>query len=147
MINSLIESISISLNGEVGDGYNIDREEVRQGLEEPCFFILCISPASRQIVGRRYLRENQFCIQYFPEERKGREACYEAADRLFLCLEWLSVDGDLVRGTKMRHEIVDGILHFFVNYDMFVYKGAQDGPVMETVSSHTWEKGRWSDDR
>ena len=47
----------------------------------------------------------------------------------------------------MRHEIVDGILHFFVNYDMFVYKEAQDGPVMETVSSHTWEKGRWSDDR
>ena len=34
MINSIIESISISLNAEFGDGYTIYTESVEQGLDE-----------------------------------------------------------------------------------------------------------------
>ena len=46
-----------------------------------------------------------------------------------------------VMGTKMKYEVVDGILHFFVNYDMFVYRTAETVPVMEEVSSETSVKG------
>lgn len=38
MINSIIESISISLNAEFGDEYTTYTESVEQGLNEPCFF-------------------------------------------------------------------------------------------------------------
>jgi hypothetical protein len=34
-------------------------------------------------------------------------------------LEFIEVDGDLVRGTEMSNEMDNGILHFFVNYDFF----------------------------
>ena len=44
-------------------------------------------------------------------------------------------------GTKMKYELIDGILHFFVNYDMFVYKLEESIPVMEEVSSKTLMKG------
>ena len=47
MINSIIESISISLNAEFGDEYTTYTESVEQGLNEPCFFVFCINPTNR----------------------------------------------------------------------------------------------------
>lgn len=142
MINSIIESISITLNAEFGDRCKTHREAKRQGLIEPCFFIQCLNPTENLFFWKRYFRQNQFCIQYFPEDKiHGNQECYAVAERLFSCLEYLDVVGDLVIGTKMKYEVVDGILHFFVNYDLFVYKVAESVPVMEEVSSETHVKG------
>ena len=142
MINSIIESISITLNAEFSDKYKIHREEKRQGLKEPCFFIQCLNPTEELFFWKRYFRKNQFCIQYFPENKlHGKEECYAVGERLFSCLEYLDVGGDLVMGTKRKYEVVDGILHFFVNYDLFVYKVAEPVPFMEEVSSETHVKG------
>lgn len=44
-------------------------------------------------------------------------------------------------GTKMRYEVSDGVLRFFVNYDMFVYREAESVPWMEEISSSTSVKG------
>ena len=141
MINSIIAGISIALNQEFGDGCKNYTEEVKQGLEEPCFFISCIHPTHKLLRGRRYLQENMFCIQYFPQDkRQANEECNAVADRLFFCLEYVTVTGDLVRGTKMRSEIVDGVLNFFVNYDLFVYKRTEENP-MEDISSSVSAKG------
>ena len=142
MINSMIESISIALNAEFGDRSKVHREAKKQGLTEPCFFIQCLNPVEELFLGKRYSRKNQFCIQYFPEDKlHGEQECHAAAGRLFSCLECLGVGGSLVRGTKMRYEMADGILHFFVNYDLFVYKAGDFVPVMEEVSADTSVKG------
>lgn len=143
MINSIIESISISLNAEFGDGYRIHREAKRQGLKEPCFFIQCLNPTEALFFWKRCFRRNQFCIQYFPEDQlHGDQECCTVAERLFFCLEYLEVDGDPVMGTKMKYEVVDGILHFFVNYDLFVYRVRESVPMMGEVSSETHVKGQ-----
>lgn len=142
MINSIIESISISLNAEFGDKYKIYREAKRQGLKEPCFFIQCLNPTEELFFCKRYFRQNQFCVQYFPEDEFHRnQECYAVAERLFSCLEYLDVRGERVMGTKMKYEVTDGILHFFLNYDLFVYKVSESVPVMEEVSSETHVKG------
>ena len=142
MINSIIESISIALNAEFGDKYKNHREAKKQDLKEPCFFIQCLNPTENLFFWKRYFRQNQFCIQYFPEDKlHGKEECYAVGERLLNCLEYLDVGGDLVMGTKRKYEVVDGILHFFVNYDLFVYKVAESVPVMEEVSSETHVKG------
>lgn len=136
MINSIIEAVSISLNAEFGDNYTIYTETVEQGLNEPCFFISCINPTNSLFFDKRYFRKNQFCIQYFPTDKdRAKEECSEAAERLFSCLEYINVTGDLVRGTKMNCNVVDGILNFFVNYDLFVYKNVNSDP-MEEISKN-----------
>lgn len=141
MINSIIESISISLNAEFGDDYTTYSESVEQGLEKPCFFVFCINPTNRVFLGKRYFKENPFCIQYFPtDESKAKEECNAVAERLFSCLEYITVTGDLMRGTKMNYEVVDGVLNFFVNYDLFVYKVA-DSITMEDLSLDVTVKG------
>lgn len=141
MINSIIESISISLNAEFGDDYTIYTESVEQGLNEPCFFIFCLNPTNRVFLGKRYFRENGFCLQYLPADKdQAREECNAVAERLYSCLEYITVTGDLVRGTKMSYEVIDGVLNFFVNYDLFFYKSTSSD-AMEEISESVTMKG------
>lgn len=126
MIDAIINAISIVLNAEFDDKPNLTvfKEEIRQGLEEPCFFIQCLNPTHNLYLGRRYYRQNQFCIQYFPASEDYEEECNNVAERLMWCLEYITCIGDekAIRGTQMHCEIVDGVLNFFINYDCFVFK-------------------------
>ena len=133
MINKIIDGISISLNAEFGDDYKIYTESIEQGLKEPCFSILCVNPTNELFRGKRYFRKNLFCIQYFPSRKDEKYAeCMEVLERMFDCLEIIKVIDDPQRGTKMHGEVVDGVLNFFVNYDMFVYK-VENTDAMETL--------------
>lgn len=138
MTNGIIEAVSIALNEEFGDDFKIHMEEIRQGLEEPCFFIFCLEPSSTRFPGKRYSRTNPLCIQYFPKGRETQRECNDVADRMYDCLEYVTAPGDdkPVMGTKMRHEVVDGVLNFFVNYDFFVRK-AEQTDAMEEMHSET----------
>lgn len=141
MINSIIDAISISINSVFGDGYEIYTESIEQGLEEPCFSIFCLNPTNNLFLGKRYFRQNQFCIQYFPSTDEKNAECNTTMERLFDCLELITVNGDQVRGTKMNGEIVDGVLNFFINYDMFVYKVEVKTPMEELERTQTDVKG------
>ena len=142
MINFIIEAISRAIRDEFGDGYTNFMEEVKQDLREPCFFISCIHPENKLFLGKKYSRTNQFCIQYFPKRGKDeRRECNETAGRLMMCLEYLQAGERILRGTKMNGEIVDGILNFFVNYDLFVYRKQNPISAMEEISEEISVKG------
>ena len=143
MINSIIEAISAALHDEFGDRYEIHMEELEQGLEEPCFFIFCINPTNERFLGKRYFRTNQFCIQYFPENGEKQQECNSVAEKMYRCLEYVTVKGDdkPIMGTKMKHEIADGILNFFVNYDMFMIRQQKNDGAMEKVIGSVTAKG------
>lgn len=133
MVNTIIESVSSSLNTEFGSDYQIHREE--QELKERSFLISCLSSGSRPVPGKQYFRENLFCIRYVPKQQgHGREECSEVAERLFSCLEYLTLEGKRIRGTGMKYEITDGILNFMVNYNLFVCRNGETLPVMEGIS-------------
>lgn len=134
MINSIIEAISITLDAEFG--YETHMEEIKQDLVEPCFYISCLNPTVELFLGKRYFRQNQFVIQYFPESDNEQRECNSVAERLMWSLEYITLDGDLTRGTAMKYEVVDGILNFFVNYDCFVYRMEENTP-MENMDSTT----------
>ena len=50
-------------------------------------------------------------------------------------------NGDLIRGTEMHYEKVDDVLHFFVKYNMFVYKQVEKADPMETLTVNNNVKG------
>lgn len=141
MINKIIDGISVRINAVFGDSYEIYTENVEQGLNEPCFSVLCINPTIEQFLGKRYFRTNQFCVHYFPKTNDKQYESFAVVERLQNALEYITVDGDTVRGTQMHSEVIDGILSFFINYDMFVYKAKEDNSYMKTVSYHADVKG------
>lgn len=141
MINKIIDGISVAINSKFGDPYEIYTESVEQGLKEPCFSILCLNPTIERFLGERFFRTNQFCIHYFPKTSEKRSECFSVMEKLYETLETITVDGALIRGTKMKAEVVDGVLSFFVNYDMYVYKVTEVESGMESFVHNTDLKG------
>lgn len=141
MINKIIDGICVAINSEFGDSHEIYTEHIEQGLVEPCFSVLCLNPTINQVLGKRYFRTNQFCIHYFPSANEKQAECFSVTERLMDCLEMIEVDGDSVMGTKMQAEVVDNVLSFFVNYNMYIYKEKTAEPLMETVTHNSIAKG------
>lgn len=142
MVNDLIDGISIKLNQVFGDGKRIYSESVKQGLQEPCFFIAVLNPLQTQVIGNRYFRQQPFDIHYFPAVQDNNNELQEMASDLFIALEYITlVNGDLVHGKEMRYEVVDGVLHFFVDYNMYVRKIEVPADDMETLTVNNDVKG------
>lgn len=142
MVNNLIDGISIKLNQVFGDGMDIHSETVKQGLKEPCFFIAVLNPSQAKMIKGRYFRQHPFDVHYFPSKSdKKNEEMQRVASDLLDGLEYITLEnGDLVRGTSMNYEVVDGVLHFFVQYNMFVKK-IEVVDDMETLTMETDVKG------
>lgn len=132
MMNSIMEAVSTNLKAEFG--CEVYLEDRKQELMGPCFFIVCVNSAIKRFHGKRYIRQNQLCIRYLPESLDRQRECIGVAERMNWCLEYVIFDDSLIRGTKMKYEITDGALGFYVNYDCFVHK-MEENTAMETMNT------------
>lgn len=114
-------------------------EEIRQGFQEPCFFVKLFPVQQDREFGRRYKRMHSFDIHFFPaeagidEEEKSNLDMHDMAEKLYDRLEYIQVHDGLIRGYKMRHEIMDGVLHFFVDYDFHLLRPHPTLPKMQEL--------------
>lgn len=135
MIRQVTEGIAKAIYTEFGDAYTIYTENIEQDLKPPCFLITCVRPKRELFLGRRYLREHLFLIQYFPESREEpRRECMEVQDRLYDALEYISDGEQLRHGTGIEGEVVDELLHVQVQYNFFTVKAEEEEPLMETLT-------------
>lgn len=139
-VEKLIDAIAEALFQEFGSSYEIYTEKVEQGLTEPCFMIRCVNPTKGVHLGVRYKRTNPFVIQYIPSTLEAYAECASVLERLFECLEYVTLDGIPVHGTELNGEVTDGILNFKVNYDGFIMKGRSETN-MENLEILTEAKG------
>lgn len=141
MINTLIEAISAALFTEFN--CEIYMEEIKQDLQEPCFFISCLGHTAKKFPGGRSLSQNQFCIQYFPESNEKLRECNRVSEQMEQCLEYITAGGEErpLRGTKMKHNTVNGVLNFFVDYDFFLYQRKEKREAMEYLEQGTEVEG------
>lgn len=149
MINKIIDAICIAVDKEFNTtpgSYEIYTESIEQGLQEPCFSVFCLNPTNELFRNNKYFRNNKFCIQYFPSTDEPKAECNSVLERLYDCLELITVvenetTNSKTRGSRMNGEIVDGVLNFFVNYNMFVYKVEVPADNMEVLGIETDAKG------
>ena len=59
-----------------------------------------------------------------------------------MLLRNITVGEDLIRGSKMSSEIVDGVLNFFVNYDLFTLGLRNKEDAMDEVLRNVAVKGQ-----
>ncbi|MBD5114516.1 MAG: hypothetical protein HDT46_04835 [Ruminococcaceae bacterium] len=131
MQQEIIKGISKALNAEFGSMYTVYAEKAKQGVQKPCFFIKSESTAEIPFPMGRYFHENIFSVTFYPKnEAEEKIDCVRTAERLFGCLEYITVSGDLTRGSKMSCRIEEGVLKFTLHYDMFVYKPKEKTPKM-----------------
>lgn len=120
----IVDGITLALRTAYPD-YQIESDTIEQGLTPPAFLVLLVDVEQVRQVGERWRRMPRFDILYFP--MKGRDECYGVADNLCTILELITLPGgDLLRGTEISYEVTDGVLHFMISYNHFVYRPTEE---------------------
>lgn len=130
MIYEVIEAIA----GKFAEKYDYDVhvEKMPQDFKEPCFFIKLVNSDEDQLIDNRYYRKNAFDVAYFNDG--NNKDLYKKANELTDILEYVKLEnGNLLRGTGRKSEIVDGVLHFIVSYDYTVLKPREKQALMEEL--------------
>ncbi|WP_330576567.1 phage tail terminator family protein [Defluviitalea raffinosedens] len=141
-LENIKNAVSQKLNALFGDSYKIYTEEIKQGLDPPAFFIQFLEPAQKQVLNNRYYRTYPLDIIFFPVENGSEiSQCESVAEILFDGMEYITVDDSLCRGTKMHYEIVDKVLHFFVQFNMHVLKSKSSDEYMKNLKYNGFMKG------
>lgn len=138
ILNDIITGIAIKLD-ELFDGkYDIFFDFVSQNLMTPCFIIRKIDTNVKPLLGNRFILSNSFCISFifnssmdFDKSITEIEECLLANMRLIT-----SLTGEKYNGSNMYTELVDGVLHLFIDYNCTVTKSVSK-KYMERLNSHT----------
>ncbi len=134
MVNEIISGVSMKLNETFGDGYRIYKNDVSQGLVEPCFFIAALSPYHTPYLGKRRKITVPLDVHFFPVDGGDNDEMMQVGDRLFFALEFITtLEGDCFLGREMRYEIQDNVLHFFVTYSTILNEIVKEN-LMEDVN-------------
>ncbi|MEA5084356.1 MAG: hypothetical protein VB018_09400 [Lachnospiraceae bacterium] len=135
MVTNIILGIAEKIRTRYAQGgYKLYTESIKQGFEEPCFFVQLITQVQTQRLGNRYMETYSFDIQYFPNENGGEnKECLDVSEELYELLEYIAVNEDLLRGMSLNSRVQDRVLHFFVDYVVPVVRTKAEEEKMEEV--------------
>lgn len=110
-------------------------DEVPQGFKEPSFFIKLINGSHTREINTRYKRTYSFDIHYFAG---SNEECESMANELYENMEYLL--NYYAKGINMKHEIIDRVLHFFVDYKITLIKETEENPKLNNLEVNEYGK-------
>lgn len=114
MVNDIIDGLSVALY-DAFPSCKIYSEQIEQGLEEPCFLISVVSSLEKPLLKDRVQRNILFDVLYFTENDNAEKQ--EVASELYQLFKFVPLlDGSLLRGCDLSHEVIDGVLHFHVTF-------------------------------
>lgn len=132
MMLSLRDAIISKLKTTFPD-HKIYGEKVEQGLKKPCFFITVLPGDVIELSKSMQQREITIDIQYLSEEETNAKNI-EMADLLNDLFQRITFDGLMVNVIERRFEIVDDILHFFLDLDfILMLKDTEQHDLMQEI--------------
>lgn len=135
MIDEIRKAILRKINSFRDKDAKIYSEGIEQSFQEPCFYIKELRSNQDRELGNRYKRGHLYDIHYFPNPNSSTKNAdmREMAEILYDQMEYIELEGRPLMGLDMSHEIIEGILHFFVRYPVHLYKETEPIPVMENL--------------
>lgn len=143
MLNDILSGVNAKLKELFGEDTVIYTDAVEQGLVEPCFFVGFLEPSEKTVIGRRRFRSTGIYIQYLPgSPAQINRELYRVADILMDGMETITLkNGDILRGTRISSKVSEGVLNFFVNYNMFIIRPADQSPDMGEIETEVRKEG------
>lgn len=118
MINDIITAISTAIFTQFPEA-NIYTEPVEQGLVEPAFYIHCINVDQSDLIAGRFRQSMPFEVVYFP--LNGVADINSTLPALLVALKLITLEnGQKLSGYNIKGQVIDDLLHVFVDYDMVV---------------------------
>ncbi|MNI11238.1 hypothetical protein D3C73_643760 [compost metagenome] len=125
----------IDLLGSLDPTIPVYSEPDLQGLPKPAFVVLLLSSELKKELGRRYNQTLLFDLLYYPDpgSTDKQQECQVMADRLYEHMELVEVNGITYSSRGMKHQILEGVLHFTLTYQLHVTRTAPEAPIMKHI--------------
>lgn len=132
MINKLLTSVTKQLGTTFGSKYHYYVEDVKQGLQAPCFTVDLLLPLQRSKSPVLYDRTMPLVVHYFSDSKNLKNDCYLMGEQIVECLEYLPFENNLIRGENISWQLVDDVLQVFITYKFTTVK---DNPIDESMDA------------
>lgn len=117
MVNSILNAVTTQLGTTFGNSHRYYIENVEQGLIKPCFHVKLLLPQQRSKSPVLYDRTMPMVIHWFGDSEKDlNKDCYDMAEQIVACLEYLPFGDTTLRGEDISWQIVDDVLQVFITY-------------------------------
>lgn len=134
MVNSILNAVTKQLGTTFGNSYHYYKENVEQGLIEPCFTVDVLLPLQRSKSPVLYDRTMPVVLHYFSGSKENKKNdCYAMSERIIECLEYLPFKGALLRGEDISWEIVDDVLQVFITYKFTTMRVEETADAMDSL--------------
>ena len=134
MVNSFLDAVTTQLGKTFGTGYHYYVENVKQNLTLPAFTIDVLMPLERSRSPRLYDRTMPLVIHYFSDNKQNlKRDCYDIAERVLECVEYLPYQNTMLRGEDISWQIVDDVLQIFVTYKFRTVMSKETEDNMEDI--------------
>jgi hypothetical protein len=135
VVNSVLNSISKALYTVFGDSHHYYVEDIEQNAVFPCFTLNALNPLVRSVNRKDYYRTVPCVIHYFSNEKTfTRKHALDVGEKVLECLEYLDIDGHLIRAEDMSYNFVDDVLQVFLTYRFWTEK-PEEIPIMEELDA------------
>lgn len=142
MVTSILNAVTTQLGMTFGNSHRYYTENVEQGLIKPCFHVKLLLPQQRSKSPVLYDRTMPMVIHWFGDKQKDlNKTCYDMAEQIVECLEYLSFQGTTLRGEDISWQIVDDVLQIFITYKFTTRRVTEEiTPMDEMIETVTHSK-------
>lgn len=128
----LIKGVGAALREEFGSDVDLYINDVPQEFQKCSFFIRMIRSGYDRLLGRRRYRRHTIAITFYPAcDNCAQQDINEVADRLYSILEYIRLDGNLVRAQRLECvSMTDTELHLEADYNIFLWWYKEKAPLM-----------------
>lgn len=135
MVNSILDSVTKQLGKTFGTSYHYYVEDVKQNLTVPAFTVDMLTPTERSKSPVLYDRTMPLVVHYFSDKQTNlKRDCYDIAERVLECLEYIPYENSMLRGEDLSWQIVDEVLQIFVTYRFTTVMSKETEDNMESIS-------------
>jgi len=137
MINEVVTSITRTLSNEFPE-HDVLVDEIPQDFKKESFFVKVLAPSVTEQMDKRFMLIIPIDVHYWGNNNRERNAMFMQLNQLLEVLT--SKTGNKFRGANRSMEIVDGCLHCFVTYRLFLTR-IQVEEFMQTLEIKSNVKG------
>lgn len=117
MVADFLNAVTTQLGKTFGTTYHYYVENVEQGLKQPCFTVDMITLVERSKSAVLYDRTMPLVVHYHSRNPVGNKMeCYQIAEQLVECLEYIPFKNTLIRGEQISWQMVEDVLQVFITY-------------------------------
>lgn len=137
-----------AIKKQFGDGYSVySKEDVKQDFKKPAFFVYKVLSTFRKGLNLRRFADYNYDIHYFPTSEKNAYVEFGEVEMILSeiletieILDPESLQTFTMSGDQMSSSVTDGVMHFFVHFDITFMRPSPELPEMETLEQTTTTK-------